>query len=264
MFYLIYLKWDGNIFNSLNLLFLNILQLQNISSVYEISSHFWSISLEWQFYLLFPFILYFNFKTDSFIKYIIILTVVLILLGVYTLTVNSQFDYFILARFSEFAVGLIVGYYYKHNTLHIGNRYLSYFIAFFALFLGRIMITDQVLSLYNSPIVYALLKVLGYMFMSGGFAFILYLSLTSIYSKNNILDFKPLVFIGRISYSFYLWHGLVVSLIWFWFPKFDFFAGLNNEVSLILQFLISILFTTPIAYISYTLFEKNIKYKWEK
>src|SRR3569623_1886884 len=73
------------------------------------------------------------------------------------------------------------------------------------------MISKPVLSLSTSY--YNLFKLLGFSLMSCGFAGILYLSITSTGWLSKILGNALFKTMGKISYSFYLWHGLVIELV---------------------------------------------------
>lgn len=247
---------------SIELFMANLFLLQNFSTDLEVSSHFWSIATEWHFYIAFPLILYINFNKKNFIGYFIILTIAILLMGIYALTVNKNNDLHLPVRFVEFSCGIIMAYYYKSKNILESKSYLKLILGFVLLFLGRYLNTDSILNYSSNNLCYSITKILGYSLLTSGFAVILFLTID--YKSNifNFLKWKPLIFVGKISYSFYLWHGIVLYFV----NKFTTqYLDPQNEhliISFILQFITSIIFTIPIAYITYYFIENKIKYKW--
>jgi len=87
--------------------------------------------------------------------------------------------------------------------------------------------------------------------MTTGFALIVYNVITTESVFSRMLATKWMVFIGRISYSFYLWHWLVFSFVGAEVLRF---ASAPNR-GLYIAFLLSTLITIPIAWLSYRLLE---------
>jgi peptidoglycan/LPS O-acetylase OafA/YrhL len=260
--YTLILKSEWSYFKMIGLVLANMIFIQNFSPSLEIWSHFWSIAVEWHFYLIFPIILYLNFNKNVFVKYFIVLTSIITLLGIYILSLDKINDLQLPVRFVEFAMGILMAYYYKSKNIQSVNKYFQLIIAFVLLFMGRMLNVDSILNFSNSAILYSIIKVSGYAIMTAGFALLLYLTID--YGSNifKFLEWKPLVFIGRISYSFYLWHGIVVYYVWYYYTQYNQMLQINLISGWLLQFIISVIITIPIAYLSYYFLEKTIKYKW--
>jgi len=244
------------------LLIANLFLLQNFSTDLEVSSHFWSIAVEWHFYMIFPLILYINFYKSNFIGYFVFLTIAIVLIGIYTLTLNKNNDLQLPVRFVEFSCGIIMAYYYKSKNAIVNRSYLKLIFGFILLLLGRYLNTDSILNFSGSNLYYSVTKIIGYSLLTAGFAIILFLTIDY---RSNIFDFlkcKLLIFVGKISYSFYLWHGLVLYFVnKFTLQYFDFHQG-HILISFIIQFITSVIITIPIAYTTYYFIENKIKYKW--
>lgn len=253
------LNLDIYSFERLKLIIINLLTLQNFSSAYEISSHFWSIAVEWHFYIVFPFIVFINLKQRNFLNYIILLTIFISLIGVFLLSKNKNFDLQLPVRFVEFSVGILLAYFYKMKQ-NIEFSYLYVTIGIFLLLLGRMLNVDSILNYTNSELIYSITKISGYFLMTSGFAMLLYYSISDNSRSFSFLNWKPLVFIGRISYSFYLWHGLTLSFTWFLFNKLQLNFIFSPVISMLLQFFVSMLFTIAVSYLSYIFIEKRFKY----
>jgi peptidoglycan/LPS O-acetylase OafA/YrhL len=70
------------------------------------------------------------------------------------------------------------------------------------------------------------------------------------------LDFKLVRFYGRISYSFYLLHPLGISVMFrFFYPLIISLSGVPLSVRTVLATIVSIVFTTPVAYLAWRFIE---------
>lgn len=167
--------------------------------------HTWSLSVEEQFYVFFPFFLLLMSKfIHSSAKQITLLIVVILtslLLAIYMAPPRGSFASFYLlpTRIYELGLGALVAMALAKNS-KIQVRNLKY-LKEFGLLLAIIPI-----FLYDNktpfPSYYALLPVLGSCFIifsakEKGIAY-------------RILTFKPIIYIGLISYSLYLWHWPVI------------------------------------------------------
>lgn len=260
--YTLILKSEWSYLKMIGLVFANMIFIQNFSPALEIWSHFWSIAVEWHFYVIFPIILYLNFNKKLFVKYFIVLTCIITVIGIYLLSVEKNNDLLLPVRFVEFAMGILMAYFYKSKSIQLVNKYFQLLLAFLLLFIGRMLNVDSILNYSNSAIIYSIIKVSGYSIMTAGFALLLYFTIDYGSTTFKFLEWSLLVFIGRISYSFYLWHGIVLYFVYYYFNYFNLSVHIGLVSSWLLQFLVCILITIPIAYLSYYFLEKKFKYSW--
>lgn len=163
--------------------------------------HTWSLGVEEQFYVFFPLLLLFLYK--YFFKYlkaiIVVIAVFSFLLSIYGIfNAPAATFYLIPTRAWELMIGSILALNMipKNNNSNINN--------FFAL-LGITMIILSIFT-YDKSIVFpgynALFPTIG-----------AFLIIFSYHEKNiisKLLSIKPMVFIGLISYSLYLWHWPII------------------------------------------------------
>jgi peptidoglycan/LPS O-acetylase OafA/YrhL len=213
--------------------------------------HTWSLGVEEQFYLLFPIIYYFSVhhtgKLSNYKSIIIWLIPLLLTASIfysyYEVNHNQTKAYYLIfSRFWELAAGALLFH------LHSLNKFKpkSIFQAYFFLLSGLILI---ILGFIYSdktafPFPWAFLPVLGSVFLINSF----------VYEKEKIslitylFQSKIMIFIGKISYSLYLWHWLVFSL-------FRWTVGFSTLLQITVALLISILFSIS----SYYLIEMPLK-----
>ena len=163
--------------------------------------HTWSLSIEMQFYLILPFVLFFFRKhlLPIFITRIIIITAY----STYEIffTDNQQKIYFsLISRIPEFLIGSVYSIVFK-NGLDF-SRQKNNVIAICS-FLTLIICSFYYTEETPFPGVLALIPCIA-----GANILVL---------KNNtitdILSNKILVYIGKLSYSLYLWHWGIIALI---------------------------------------------------
>ena len=165
--------------------------------------HTWSLSVEEQFYILFPFFMLLLARFRRRASGLIALCLVLSLAGSELLVRTHPTAAFFLSpsRFWQFLTGSLVALTVGHRTL---DRRLAALCAYSgaALVLGSVVLLSHALPF---PGLTALLP-------TAGAALLIIGGKEPSHAVHKILSSSPMVFIGGISYSLYLWHWPAIVL----------------------------------------------------
>ena len=207
--------------------------------------HTWSLGVEEQFYILFPIVLLlaYKFAKNHLVTIIAVLVLISLQYADWQSIKNTQLNFFMLtSRLWELGIGSLLAFYelkygrVKHELL---NQTMP--------LLGLAMITHSIIFFNNQtphPSLITLLPTLGT-------ALIILYSVNKTDLVGKVLSWKPIVGIGLISYSMYLWH----------YPLFAFARiGDSNGLHNVEKYLL-ILLTIVLSSISYFLIEKPFRNK---
>ncbi len=164
--------------------------------------HLWSLSVEEQFYLFFPIFLYLLFKISKKINFYLVSIVLISLfsffIDVFLISKGHTDAIFFLfpARVWQFGLGIYFALLTNIQLKDIWIDRLYLLIAF-------------ILIIFN--FIYKISFLPDATLMSLGTAMILYRKDNKKNILSKLFSFKPLIFIGLISYSLYLWHWPVIS-----------------------------------------------------
>lgn len=167
--------------------------------------HLWSLAIEEQFYIVFPLLCALVWKLRANVKALggVVLLVTLGSLVACLLVEDQAFRfYFPLTRFWELGVGIVLSYaqhfgIWRPETQSELKRNVLSLLGGALLILSLFIVREK-----NFPGVEALLPTLGALFI---------LAASPKAFFNRFLALKPIVFIGLISYSLYLWHWPLIA-----------------------------------------------------
>lgn len=169
--------------------------------------HTWSLSVEEQFYLLFPIFLLLIARARNKLKNMIlwILVILSLLFAQWQSTRDTGFNYLLLpSRFWELAVGSLIAMHLMYSDLQITRKWLKDVLSI----IGALLVLISIIFFDNDtpfPSVYTVLPVAGVSLI------ILFADNTTLMAR--YLSYRPVVQIGLISYSAYLWHQVLFSMI---------------------------------------------------
>ena len=209
--------------------------------------HFWSLSLEEQFYVFLPLLLILMFslglrrKTKFFI--LTTITAVSFLGCLYLSYINAKYAFYLLpTRAWELLAGSLLGLYQLDNPSIIPERWATFAKS---VGLGLLLISFiSIDEITTFPGWVALLPVAGTLLLllrSG--------ALNDYVGK--ALAFRPTVWIGKLSYSLYLWHWPV-----FCFINYQYFY-INPSF----RYSVQIALTLVVSVASYYLVEQPLRHK---
>lgn len=208
--------------------------------------HLWSLGIEEQFYIVWPLLIYLAARLRI---NLLVMTVFLVILsfGLNIVRIDAhlvQTFYGPITRFWELMLGALLAY---MAVYHIG-RYKSFQKKFGDLTgLAGFVFVVVALLLLNSTKLYpswwAVLPTVGAMLLiaAGPAAWI----------NKKVLALRPLVFVGLISYPLYLWHWTLLS----------FLRITESSAPSVFLILIAILISFILAWMTYALVEKRVRYR---
>lgn len=157
--------------------------------------HTWSLAVEEQYYLFFPIImmLLWSLGKKSLVAIFMVFAVLSIGISEWAWRYAPEFNFYMLpTRMWELLAGALVAFYLSTRTPH-GNQ-LGSSVGLLAI-LGAVFFYDTGIPI---PSLYGLLPIVGTVLI------ILFATQDTLVGK--LLSLKPMVAIGLISYSAYLWH----------------------------------------------------------
>lgn len=203
--------------------------------------HTWSLSVEEQFYVFFPIFLAILFKISR-TRVFLFSTLILVSLVSLALAVKfapSQLSfagfYLLPVRVYELMLGGMAALYLHKQSASQSARQFKYFSE-----IGLVLILTAMFT-YNSslafPSYYALLPVIG--------SVLIFLDLSTNSPAKRILSSPFCVYLGKISYSLYLWHWpVVVAVKW-----------MNSGFSTLVEGIIVVTITLLLSAFSYRYIE---------
>jgi len=167
--------------------------------------HTWSLSVEEQFYILWPLVIWavFRLKLSNWLPWLMILTIIATIVGSEMMLDYSPKTAFYMAplRAWELMLGALLA---TGCVPQVRSRTLGHFLSFAAL--G--MIAWSIFSLTEASRFPGIAAIPA----CAGAAILIHLGGPDRSIGNRILASFPLVWIGLISYSLYLWHWPILSL----------------------------------------------------
>lgn len=214
--------------------------------------HIWSLAVEEQYYLIFPLILILAYKKFREIKVLFIITLILFFILLSTSFIPASFYKEVLhqpniyylsnLRFPELLVGSLLAIYHNLSNKVQLSKQISNILAILST-----LLLFSCLFLMNNDIAYipGITLILPCVFT----ALIIHTT-----SQNNIIKLclsnKAIVFIGKISYSLYLYHWVFIALAYYITGE----KQINNQ-SIAIVIVLTIIFSV----LSYYLIEQPIR-----
>jgi len=171
---------------------------------YKLLMHTWSLGVEEQFYLIYPFLFLFFQKQQSkkIIYVLIVLTILSLVITIFSKSSSAKF-YLLHYRFYELSLGGLAAI-YLYNKQEVTKIKVKYFSIYILLGLLIILIVPfQNTFLLNLITVIFTIGIL--VTKSSKFQFMDSLNY-------DLLKNRVLVFIGKTSFSLYMWHQVVFAL----------------------------------------------------
>ncbi|KJY84168.1 acyltransferase [Vibrio galatheae] len=214
------------------------------ASIYRPLLHTWSLSVEWQFYVIFPFVIWTinRFCPRYMFGILLALALISIQISSFIVKINTDMAFYLLpTRAWELILGGLVTFYNRTNiesSVKGSFAVIAYqslpVIGLFLIVHSMIFISHHV----HHPSFITLLPVLGTCL------FIMFAHKGEV--SSDVMSLKPVVGIGLISYSLYLWHQ----------PIFVFFRFIKHDYFRYEQFILLVAITSCFALISYVFVEK--------
>jgi peptidoglycan/LPS O-acetylase OafA/YrhL len=213
-------------------------------------NHLWSLAVEEHYYLIFPLLFTALIaKPKQFMVtlwFLIAASLVWRLVNVFVLDFKPKYNYFATeSRFETILWGALLALYanYSASLGSVLGRLFSVpvaILAFMVLAITHVLPTDEIRHTVRYTLQnISLFCLIGATLFTAKFEFARY-----------ALSISPMRFLGKISYSLYLWH----LPIWFFLPQF---ISVNAGSQIVIACVLSL----AIASISYYYFEKPI-IKW--
>jgi peptidoglycan/LPS O-acetylase OafA/YrhL len=216
--------------------------------------HFWSLATEWQFYLVLPIMIgigkKINFKKMIFL-FVCIALVFRALVWIQNEDVNNIINYSLPNRIIEFINGIVIAKLYLSNKKRWFTHSSFMIVVGVAIaFAGRILMSTYFQD--RQDIIGYISRVINIPILTAGYAIIVINTLNSKSIFSRFMGSTLMSFLGKFSYSMYLWHWLIAENI----SKLsmNYFHG-NQVPTLLFSFILSILILIPISMLSYYLFE---------
>jgi peptidoglycan/LPS O-acetylase OafA/YrhL len=205
--------------------------------------HTWSLAVEEQYYIIFPLFMIVTWRLGLIWILGLLSLIFLISIGIAqwsAFNAPSAAFYLLPSRAWELLIGVFAAFYLRHRAhlkSHMANQFLS--VLGFSMIIYSIIMFDERIPF---PSFYALIPTLG-----TGLLILCAVPKTFIHK---LLSLKPIVGIGLISYSAYLWHQPLLA-----FTRHKLFF---DDISNFLLFIICIL-SLLMAWISYRFVEKPFR-----
>lgn len=204
--------------------------------------HLWSLGVEEQFYIVWPLVLLVLYKriaTPFFLALIVVTACISFILAELLFERSPSFVYYMLpTRAGELLLGAMAALLVlKYDLSHLPKTVLSY--------LGMVLIIGSLVFLHEDIVFPGFLAIPATL----GTAFIILAGHIGPTLPGRFLTLKPMLWVGMISYSAYLWH----------WPLLAFYRYGQAEMTLLAGTVIFFL-TLGLAWLSYRFVEQPARY----